>query len=258
MDGTRLPIAEIPHPEPLGSIHVVDGMLVRYDSECGPECRFQVISPDGGNPQTFVKTGMNQELLLAEPRIVVDDTHLLVDFRYSLRGEGEERSYVTEIWLLSSDGLSELIGYNSDFETYPFDEASYSNDNRFVLAMGGADDPALVRVWDSQTRNYVLETRIEPDIYGIALYDRGYVLLYQRDPNYSPMYYRVRDEQIFNLPDSGGYSGIWYLPDDQLLYSQKETSNVRSVGWYIYNVDQDSFTPVIEGQGWLPCVVWSD
>ncbi len=236
LDGTSSVIAELPQDEGM-TVRMLGNAWIKYPrSTCEPDCPFQVYLLAGGDPITFVAPEYDKGPGI-KPLAWVDESHLLVQL-------------LDEIWFLSSDGSSELIGYLTPTMTDPL-----SPDGRWMLVTNDREDTEHYRIWDNQTQGYVLEGEHDQD-FGVFYSREGFVVVENALDWSQIVVYSFADGVVFRPSfDGGGLTTAEVFPSNEVLYRpSKDDENLPS-GLYRYHLETDTYDLLVEGF-WFSCGVY--
>ena len=121
--------------------------------------------------------------------------------------------------------------------------------NKNYLLLWSDPTQSTYRLWEVQTQRTVMGGS-DPVDAAVVMGDHVLLLAQGR----MLAYYHMEDGATFRF-NRDGYSDAWALATSEVLYIQQAQGGDHAVGMYRYNVEQQTYTSVIEGQGWTPCFV---
>jgi hypothetical protein len=149
------------------------------------------------------------------------------------------------LWYLYGDGTTQELGLWEPISVFTPPTLTVSRDARWVLALEGTEKPLRYRVWDSVTREFVVERQLTK---GVALqinYGSGGFLVTEVGEN-RQFLYLDSPHLTKELTTEGNNLYFDILPDGTLLYAQLNKDQNRDAGIYRYDPVADSYQLLVK------------
>jgi hypothetical protein len=225
LDGTQETLAEfnLSDQSSLAVYRLFDDHLLVFDPFCETACKMSFHPLAGGDLMQFV---LPEQDFAFGPLRWIDATRLLA--------AGQET-----IWLMNSDGTTQVLGYWSPMSVFVSRDAIASPDGRWVLVINDVEDPTHYSIVDTLTGTAVATGEME--VGAMVWYrDGGFLATNNQMRNF--MLYRDVDQTVVWLPEveKGQYLDV--QPDGMVLYAQFVETDTRDPGLYRYDPAADTFT----------------
>ena len=202
-DGSTEVISDTPRDE-VHFLHLVENYVVDYDFLCEADCTLVIWSLDGGDPVNYpLPDRLLQQTLGVLRHDEVDGSIFVV--------AGDE------YWHLDPDGTSQFLGYRNVIQTQAFPKPHLGIqgvDRQWVVTADSEDEATVMRIWDVDGPELLLEADIEDVPFSSVRYQETGMLIdiNGRIPNFIHMALQYDDGSITTLPTiRGNYAQL--LPD---------------------------------------------